>query len=391
MNTTKSTSMTTKINKTFYDRQLLESAKTRFVFANYGQKRSLPRNNGKRVEFRRWELFDPADAVGGLQEGVTPTGQDLTQSSVEAEIHQYGAYVEVSDVLDMTSYDNVINDSVELLGEQLGTVVEWVTRDALCEGTNVQYPQGVSERNKIMSSHLLTVDDVRRAVRSLKKAKARMFSGKGRKPHYICICSPEATFDLQNDEKWLEASRYANTEQIYDGELGKMYGVVFIESTECKVIKTQFSNGENSTTTSITLSHPLTAEQLSYLENGGTLNIGGVQHVSVNIGELTVGASTLKLVDELDASPLESTVIVGEDAAKDGADVYTTLIFGKDAYGVVDIDGSDTVQTIIKPCGSAGTSDPLNQRATIGAKVAGYAAAILNDLWIVRIEHCVSE
>ena len=39
INTTANTASTTKLNKTFYDRQLLESAKTRFVHAKYGQKR----------------------------------------------------------------------------------------------------------------------------------------------------------------------------------------------------------------------------------------------------------------------------------------------------------------------------------------------------------------
>ena len=59
MNTTLNTSTTTALNKSFYDRQLLESAKTRFVHTKFGQKRPIPRNNGKHVEFRRWNLFNP--------------------------------------------------------------------------------------------------------------------------------------------------------------------------------------------------------------------------------------------------------------------------------------------------------------------------------------------
>lgn len=53
MNTTNSTLNTTALNKDYYDRQLLEGAKTRFVFTKYGQKRTVPLNNGKHVEFRR--------------------------------------------------------------------------------------------------------------------------------------------------------------------------------------------------------------------------------------------------------------------------------------------------------------------------------------------------
>lgn len=83
-NTTLSTASTTGLNKSFYDRQLLESAKTRFIHAKFGQKRSIPKNNGKHVEFRRWNLFNPNVEANALEEGVTPQGQSLSQSSVEA-------------------------------------------------------------------------------------------------------------------------------------------------------------------------------------------------------------------------------------------------------------------------------------------------------------------
>lgn len=146
INTTATAAVNAKFPAKYYDRQLLESAKTRFVHAEFGQKRPIPRNSGKYVNFRRWNLFDPETAISGLVEGETPTGQTLSQTDVEAEVKQYGAYVEVSDLLDLTAYDEVINDSAELLGEQLGTVVEWITRDAMCAGSNVQYAGGRAGR-----------------------------------------------------------------------------------------------------------------------------------------------------------------------------------------------------------------------------------------------------
>lgn len=392
-NTTNTTAVNTRINKTFYDRQLLESAKTRFVFAKYGQKRSIPRNSGKQVEFRRWNLFDPKDALSGLQEGVTPTGQTLTQSAVEATVSQYGAYVEVSDLLDMTGYDRVINDSVELLGEQLGSVIEWVTRDEICSGSNVQYANGKTERAALTASDTLTLTEIRKAVRTLKSAKARMFSDNGRKPHFICICSPDAVYDLQNDPNWQDVSKYSNAEQIYSGEIGRMFGVVFVESTEAKTYTPQIhaTVGADSTVTTVNLSSPLTASQVAFLKNGGTVSIGSLSEIAVNTENLTAGASAITLAKALDDAPLADTVIISDDAGENGTEVQATLVFGKDAYGVISIDGSDVIESIIKPCGSSGTADPLNQRATVGAKVAAYTAKILNDLWIVRIEHGVSE
>ena len=79
-----------------------------------------------------------------------------------------------------------------------------------------------------------------------------------------------------------------------------------------------------------------------------------------------------------------------DETTRKAADVHATLIFGKDAYGVVDVEGNGALEIIIKPQGSSGTADPLNQRGTVGAKVTAYTATILNDLWLVRIEHGVS-
>lgn len=306
-------------NKAFYDRKLLAIAKTKLVHAKFGQKRSIPKMNGKRVEFRRYDLFDPEIAMSGLVEGITPDGQSLSQTSVEAEVSQYGAYVEISDLLDTTAYDPVKSDSVELLGEQIGTVVEWVTRDVMAAGTSVQYAGGRVSRAAITAADKLTVDEIRRAVRHLKKMKVRFFNddgeGKARKPHLVSIVSPDATYDLQSDPLWQDVSKYSNAEQIYSGEIGRLFGVVFVESTEAKVF---------------------------------------------------------------------------EDAGSGGIDVHGTLIFGRDAYGTVDVAGGGAMKTIIKPAGSSGTEDPLNQRGTVAAKVLAYTAAVLNQNWMLRIEHGVT-
>lgn len=303
----------TYLNKEFYDKNLLEMAKTKFVHANFGQKRNIPRNGGKKVEFRRWVPFTITNNYNELTEGVTPDGQDLAQTHLEATCKQYGAYVEVSDLLKRTSYDDVALGATDMLGEQMGTIIEWVTRDAMCAGTNVLYANGKTARTGIDATDKLTTTEIRKAVRELKKAKAPMIT-EGKKPHYVAIISPDAAYDLQSDPLWQDVSKYSNAEQIYSGEIGRLFGVVFVESTEAKV----FTGG---------------------------------------------GAS--------------------------GADVHCALVFGRDAYGRVDIEGSGAIESIVKSLGQTGY-DPLNQRATYGAKVEAYTALILNDDWLIRIEHGVT-
>ena len=383
---------------TYYDRQLLESAKTRFVHTEFGQKRPVPRNNGSRVNFRRWNLFDPNEAIKGLVEGETPTGQSLSQTDVEAVVKQYGAYVEVTDLLDLTAFDNVISDSAELLGEQIGTVVEWVTRDAMCSTTNVQYAGGVLARSSLDSTKKLTVEEIRKAVRTLKKNKARPFCEDGRAPHFVCICSPEATYDLQNDENWKNVSAYSNAEAIYSGEIGRLYGVVFVESTEAKVYEQSVYNAVKTATSSsmtFVLKNAPTEAEKEYLSTpGAKIMVGSNEFTLDPTTPFDADTNTVKLTSA--ASFTANTVVWSNDAGaadsttKQAIPVHATLVFGKDAYGVVDVDGKGAVQLIVKPHGSGGTADPLDQRATVGAKVTAYAAAVLNDLWLVKIEHAVS-
>jgi len=305
----------TYLNKTFYDRKLLEIAKTKFVFNQFAQKRPIPRNNGKSVEFRRFNLFTPNLTTNKLTEGVTPNSQSISQSKVDATVEQYGAYVEVSDLLDMTAYDPLTANMVELLGEQMGTLIDWIDRDALVAGASDQFANGRASIATITATDKLTIDEIRKAVRTLKKNKARMFGG-GRKPHFVCICSPDATYDLQGDQLWQDVSKYSNAEAIYSGEIGRMFGVVFVESTEAKITP------------------------------------------------------------------------VGTDGAT--VPVHHSIVLGADAYGDVDVDGSGAIQSIIKPAGSGGTTDPLDQRSTIAAKIMGYTSVVLNSLWIVDIQHAVS-
>ncbi len=400
INTTLNTANSAYFNKQFYDKKLLETAKTRLVHASFGQKRSIPRHGGKRVEFRKYNLFTPDVDALTLVEGVTPAGQSLTQSNVEAEVSQYGAYVEVSDLLDLTAYDEVLADSAELLGEQLGTVIEWVTRDAMCATTNVQYAGGVQYRRQLDGENVLTVDEIRKAVRTLKKNKARMFTtaidGSVRRPHYVCICSPDATYDLQNDPLWQDVSKYSNAEQIYSGEIGRLFGVVFVESTEAKVYRQTIylmpKQGSSSQTHNVTFKTVPTEEQQKYLSVAG--NPIWVGEDELTIASYNKATNTLTL-DETVTYTVNDAFYTTDGGKPDAnnrmPDVHATLVFGADAYGVIDVDGSGTMETIIKPHGSEGSGDPLNQRATVGAKVAAYAAKILNPLWIVRIEHTVSD
>lgn len=215
--------------KTFYDKALLKFAKPNLVHDQFAQKRNIPKNGGKTIEFRRYSQLPKA--LTALTEGVTPNGQNLNVTAVTATVAQYGGYITLSDVLMLTAIDNNLMEAIELLGDQAGRTLDTITREQLVAGTNVLYAGGtVSARTGITASMKLTVADIKKAVRELKVGLAKKINGS-----YVAIIHPDCVYDLENDDEWVSASKYAGSTQIFEGEIGKLYGVRFVETTEAKI------------------------------------------------------------------------------------------------------------------------------------------------------------
>lgn len=226
-------------NKTFYDRTLLESAKPNLIHSQFGQKRPIPKNGGKKIEFRRYGALPKA--LTPLTEGVTPDGRKLTVTAVEAEVHQYGDYVALSDVLDLTAIDNNVLEATKAIGNQAGLTLDTITRNILQAGTNVQYcpkvgtsgTTAVTSRADIDATCKLTVDEIKKAVATLKANNVPKISGS-----YVAIIHPYAAYDLMSDPKWEEMHKYTSAENMYEGEIGRIAGVRFVESSEALIVKT---------------------------------------------------------------------------------------------------------------------------------------------------------
>ncbi len=289
--------------KTYYSDYLIDNAKPELVHDQFGQKQPIPKGRGKKIEFRRYAPL--TKALTPLTEGVTPSGNKLEVSAVDAEVKQYGDFIALSDVLQLTAIDNNLVQATELLGAQAGVTLDTVTREVLNGGTNVQYAEGqVSSRGALTANHKLTVKAIRLAVRALKKQNAKKLNG-----DYVAIIHPDCAYDLMSDPEWKLPHQYADTTELYNGELGKVAGCRFVETTEAKLWPGAGSNGQ---------------------------------------------------------------------------DVYSTLVLGANAYGVTEVQGGG-LEHIVKQLGSAGTSDPLNQRASAGWK-ALKAAVRLVEQYMVRIE-----
>lgn len=226
-------------NKTFYDMALIKEASPNLIHDQFGQKRPIPKNGGKKIEFRKYASLPKAMAP--LTEGVTPDGKKLNVSTIEAEVAQYGDYVCLSDVLDLTAIDNNVLEATKAIGRQAGLTLDTITRNVLQSGTNVFYCPPVDEngkvtgeqpddRSKLTAACKLTVDVVKRVVAMLKAANAPKINGS-----YVCILHPYAAYDLMADPRWEEMHKYCKPEEMYEGEIGKVAGVRFVESSEAAI------------------------------------------------------------------------------------------------------------------------------------------------------------
>lgn len=298
------TATLTSVMQTYYDKKLLMRAEKELVYKQLGRVGTMPRGEGKIIYWTRYTNMPVA--TDGLTEGTDPTARGISAVTVSATIAEYGDLTQVTEFLSLTSYDNVINSAVELLGYQAGLTVDTLVRDVVAATTNVLYASGVANRTSISATDTMTVADVRKAVRKLRGANAKpMANGM-----FAAVIHPDVEYDLQGDSNWTNAAQYVEKgiNRIYQGETGELYGVKFLRSSNAPV-----------------------------LTNSGSAN----------------------------------------------TEVYKSLFFGEEAFGVSDL---LDVKTIVQ---SPSKNSALELYSDIGWKVK-FISAILNNDFMISIESAAS-
>jgi N4-gp56 family major capsid protein len=235
--------------KTFYDTELLENARVELFYAQFAQKQPLPAGRGKTVEWRKWNTFAKADK---LTEGVIPNGQTFGQSSITDNIEQYGTYATVSDQLDLHAYDPVILGATEEMGASMAETQETLIRNALLTCTNVMYCDNVTlstgavagtptapgemEASATVMS-IMTPKMVNKVVTYFKKNRVPRINGK-----YYAVIHPSVAEDLRNSDAWIEVHKYSATSEIFNGEIGELHGMRFIENPFAPVLDGEYAN-----------------------------------------------------------------------------------------------------------------------------------------------------
>ena len=234
-NTTGASGMSAEM-KTFYEKRLIDQAEPALVHDQFGDPYPIPTNGGKNIEFRKYDSLPKATTP--LTEGVTPDGQTMNVSTVTAEVRQYGGWVPITDTLQLTAIDNNIVQATKIIASQAGRTLDTIVRDVLAGGTNVIYAPKIGEggaetavtsRATLDATCQLTSDLIARAATQLKAMNTDPIG-----TSFVGIIHPYVTYDLRRDPDWIDVHKYAQPDEIYNGEIGTLHGVRFVETSEAK-------------------------------------------------------------------------------------------------------------------------------------------------------------
>lgn len=327
--------------------RMLKRAMPYLQLERFGQTYVLPTNSTQTAKFRRYFLAGAAGTAGAggagtngagsaffvpvattpLVEGVTPSGSMLANQDYSVQLQQYGDFVTITDVVEDTHTDNVLQAATDVLGEQAALTMETIRFNVLKAGTNVWYAGLVAGRSSVVTP--LTLADQRRVTTGLNRQNAKKissvvasnpdFNTKSVEAAYFAVCHPDLETDIRSMAGFIAVASYGPHTSPFEGEIGSVEQVRYITST---VIA-------------------------PFADAGGTK------------GALRSTTGTL-------------------------ADVYPVLYFGRDAFGLVPLKGKTSMTPmVVNPKPAAG--DPLGQRGTVGWK-AYTGVVILQDAFMARLE-----
>ena len=410
MNYSYSSGIAPTLLESYLQRRALENVPLNLGYLNDAQMIEQPKNNGKYVTFFRYTEL-PA-VTKPLYEGVTPDGQNLEETAFSVITKNYGGWMGYTDEIDLWHVDSKTQAMSDRLNRQAQLTIDTVGRNAICAGLNVMYPSGISARSAIQASNKISYAMIKLAVRNLKRKGAQPFAD----GFFHAKCDEDTYYDLTEDDNWKDANKYQDKTRESKYELGTIYNVKFFSVDNGKTFTdesylygtTDKLLAPNASPVYDATSRVLTVD-CSTMTTDIARELAGKMVYVAYTNSTTRDTKTLMCIEKVtfDSSYAyvkfrwtpDTTVTNNWTYAKDvgilpsgggnGVPVHATLIYGQNAFGCVKLGGKGkpNIQIIVKPLGASGTDDPLNQRGSIGWKVPFFCAAVLQDDFIVRLEH----
>ena len=315
--------------KTQYERRLLTRALPRLVHGRWGKMANL--NKFGSYELRKYGALSAVTSA--LTEGTTP-GEESSPSLTLTTITPlfYGAWMGYTDELEMTSFDPFISEVSAILGEQCGLSADTLIRNTLTAGATKDYSGAATSRATLDAPlHNISYADFVKQYAVLQAGDAMPLEG----ADFVVIMHPHSFASLMQDpvfvNLFIEESDKGDS-ALRSGYMGRLLNCrIYISSNS----REYADEGVGSTTDVYSM-----------------LFIGKESHGYLGFGN------------------------IAPDMMDGGGDGYANNT-GKQVK---------PVEIKVKQLGSAGTGDPLDQRATIGWKMA-LATSVLNSAWILDLEH----
>jgi N4-gp56 family major capsid protein len=396
--------------ESYLQRRALKNVEPNLGYLNDAQLIEQPKNNGKHVTFFRYTEL-PA-ITKPLYEGVTPDGQNLEETAFSVMTKNYGGWMGYTDEIDLWHVDSKTQAMSDRLNRQAALSIDTVGRDQICAGLNVMYPGAVTSRAALTASDILTYAVIKKVVRNLKRKGAQPFAD----GFYHAKIDQDTYYDLTQDTHWNDVAKYQSDRRVQKYELGTIYNVKFfavdngktftdetyLYGTTDKLVAPNADSVWDATTRTLTVACSTMTTDIARELTGKMVYVAYTTSTTrdtktiMTIEKVTFDSSNAYVKFRWTPG---ATVTNNWTYAKDvgiipsgggnGIDVHATIIYGQDAFGMVKLGGKGkpNIQIIVKPLGSSGDSDPLNQRGSIAWKVPFFACAVLQDDFICRVEH----
>ena len=282
-----------------FSKQLLDHAVQTLVLNQFAKQAELPQGLGsKTIRFFRPVTAASAN-VQTLVEG-TPisTFTDMSYTAVDVDLTQIGEAMKFTDVLGWTNLLNVLKDGIALMGEDCALKADDVTLASIIGGSPTKrYSGGAANFNALnalsAANGKFTASDALDAMTNLTLNKAPRINGQ-----YVAVVPPQIGRDLMRDADWLDVSKYSSATQLFKGEIGQLYGVRFISTTNgWGEAGTDDTEGTRETTTPEIFSTIVTGR-----DGYGVVKLGGTSPMKPQV----------IISDKADkADPLNQTLIAG--------------------------------------------------------------------------------
>lgn len=383
--------------KEFYSQYLIKDVGPNLIHAQFLDAETLPKNHGRTIEWRKWENFSKKTTP--LTEGVTPEPSKISVNPLRVSLSQYGDWTLLTDLVQLQTIDNTLVEITEKHSQNAKLTLDTITREKLIagngDGTKVAYAGTAVRIGDVRTT--ISPKDCARLTAYLRQNNAPTFDGS-----YVMIIHPYVAYDLMTNSDWIDVVKYSDNTKIFNGEIGKLYGIRFVESTEAKVNKAKGFSGTDTTKKYKTTVKTVTSQTALVLADntlGSAELASGTKLIIHDVSDTTnwtTSEVSLSAASDGQSIALSAaagfTVAAGDEVwlaenAAEGQDYFTCLVLGKGAGRRVDFNGSNA-EMIVKPVGSAGATDPLNQRGSVGWKVDGYTAAVTNSNYIYKYYCC---